>query len=58
MIGLGEIGAEIVKRLRAFEMEVLYTKRNRLPEASESASSVSPGSRNATNSSAEPTSWC
>lgn len=35
MIGLGEIGAEIVKRLRAFDMEVLYTKRNRLPEARE-----------------------
>jgi glyoxylate reductase len=30
MIGLGEIGAEIVKRLRAFEMNVVYTKRNRL----------------------------
>jgi glyoxylate reductase len=35
MIGLGEIGTEIVKRLRAFDMEVLYTKRNRLPEATE-----------------------
>jgi glyoxylate reductase len=35
MIGLGEIGAEIVKRLRAFEMDVIYTKRNRLPEARE-----------------------
>jgi glyoxylate reductase len=31
MIGLGEIGTEIVKRLRAFEMDVIYTKRNRLP---------------------------
>jgi lactate dehydrogenase-like 2-hydroxyacid dehydrogenase len=30
MIGLGAIGTEIVKRLRAFEMEVVYTKRNRL----------------------------
>jgi glyoxylate reductase len=30
MIGLGEIGTEITKRVRAFEMEVLYTKRNRL----------------------------
>jgi glyoxylate reductase len=30
MVGLGEIGAEIVSRLRAFEMEVVYTKRNRL----------------------------
>jgi len=35
MIGLGEIGAEIVKRLRAFDMEVIYTKRRRLPEATE-----------------------
>lgn len=35
MVGLGEIGAEIVKRLRAFEMEIVYTKRNRLPEARE-----------------------
>jgi glyoxylate reductase len=35
MIGLGDIGAEIVKRLRAFEMDVIYTKRNRLPEERE-----------------------
>ncbi len=35
MIGLGEIGAEIVKRLRAFEMDVIYTKRTRLPEERE-----------------------
>jgi glyoxylate reductase len=35
MVGLGEIGAEVVKRLVAFEMEVLYTKRSRLPEARE-----------------------
>jgi glyoxylate reductase len=35
MIGLGEIGQEIVERLRAFEMEVVYTKRNRLPEERE-----------------------
>jgi glyoxylate reductase len=32
MIGVGEIGIEIVRRLRAFEMEIAYTKRNRLPE--------------------------
>lgn len=32
MVGLGEIGTEIVKRLRAFEMDVIYTKRSRLPE--------------------------
>jgi glyoxylate reductase len=35
MIGLGDIAAEIVKRLRAFEMDVVYTKRNRLPEEQE-----------------------
>jgi glyoxylate reductase len=35
MVGLGEIGAEIVKRLRAFEMEIVYTKRNRLSEPEE-----------------------
>jgi glyoxylate reductase len=35
MIGLGEIGTEIVTRLRAFEMDVIYTKRNRLPESRE-----------------------
>lgn len=40
MIGLGEIGAEIVKRLRAFEMDVIYTKRNRLPEERERELSV------------------
>jgi glyoxylate reductase len=35
MVGLGAIGTEIVKRLRAFEMEIVYTKRNRLPEQEE-----------------------
>jgi glyoxylate reductase len=30
LIGLGEIGMEIAKRARAFEMPVIYTKRNRL----------------------------
>jgi glyoxylate reductase len=35
MIGVGEIGTEIVKRLRAFEMEITYTKRNRLPAQTE-----------------------
>jgi glyoxylate reductase len=35
MVGVGEIGTEIVKRLRAFEMEIVYTKRNRLDEATE-----------------------
>jgi glyoxylate reductase len=40
MIGLGEIGSEIVTRLRAFEMDVIYTKRNRLPEERERALGV------------------
>ena len=30
LIGMGEIGTEIAKRARAFEFEVLYTKRTRL----------------------------
>ncbi len=41
MIGLGAIGSEIAKRLRAFEMEISYTKRNRLPEAEEAELGVS-----------------
>lgn len=35
LIGLGAIGEQIAKRARAFEMEVVYTKRQRLPEAKE-----------------------
>jgi glyoxylate reductase len=35
MIGVGAIGIEIVKRLRALEMEVIYTKRNRLSDEEE-----------------------
>ena len=35
LIGLGAIGKEIVKRARAFELEVIYTKRTRLPAAEE-----------------------
>jgi glyoxylate reductase len=35
MIGVGDIGTEIVKRVRAFETDVIYTKRNRLPEKTE-----------------------
>jgi phosphoglycerate dehydrogenase-like enzyme len=40
MVGLGEIGTEVVKRLRAFEMEIVYTKRNRLSEDVERALGV------------------
>ena len=40
MIGLGAIGKAIVPRLRAFEMDVLYTKRTRLSEADEQALGV------------------
>lgn len=35
LIGLGAIGEEIAKRARAFEMPVIYTKRNRLPAEKE-----------------------
>jgi glyoxylate reductase len=35
MIGVGDIGTEIVKRVRAFDTDVIYTKRNRLPEETE-----------------------
>jgi glyoxylate reductase len=36
MIGVGDIGTEIVKRVRTFDTDVIYTKRNRLPEETES----------------------
>lgn len=32
IVGLGEIGVEIAKRLRAFEARVIYTKRTRLAQ--------------------------
>lgn len=35
MIGVGDIGTEIVKRVRTFDTDVIYTKRNRLPEDAE-----------------------
>lgn len=40
MIGLGAIGEEVAKRARAFEMLVIYNKRSRLPDATESQLSV------------------
>jgi glyoxylate reductase len=40
IIGLGDIGKEVAKRLRAFEMEISYTKRNRLPIEEEEALGV------------------
>lgn len=40
LIGLGGIGRELVKRLRAFELDVTYTKRSRLPEEEEGALGV------------------
>ena len=41
MIGIGDIGSEIVKRLRAFEMDIIYTKRNRLDPQQEEELGVS-----------------
>jgi glyoxylate reductase len=35
LVGLGGIGRELVKRLRAFDLDVIYTKRSRLPEEDE-----------------------
>jgi glyoxylate reductase len=37
LIGLGRVGRFAVPRLRALELEVLYTKRNRLPKEDERA---------------------
>jgi phosphoglycerate dehydrogenase-like enzyme len=35
LVGLGEIGREVARRARAFEMRILYTQRRRLPPALE-----------------------
>ncbi|MBV9322749.1 MAG: D-glycerate dehydrogenase [Chloroflexi bacterium] len=40
LIGLGRVAQFMVPRLRAFEMQVLYTKRSRLPIEEESALGV------------------
>jgi glyoxylate reductase len=40
LIGMGAIGTQIAKRARAFEMEVLYTKRTRLSQDEERALGV------------------
>ncbi|CAG0941192.1 glyoxylate reductase [Anaerolineae bacterium] len=37
ILGFGEIGIELARRLRAFDCQVLYVKRNRLPEHAERA---------------------
>lgn len=40
IVGFGEIGADLARRLRGFGCEVLYYKRNRLPQAVEAELSV------------------
>ena len=40
IIGFGEIGAETARRARAFDMQVIYNKRRRLPAALEQAEHV------------------
>jgi glyoxylate reductase len=40
LIGMGAIGTQIAKRSKAFDLEVLYTKRTRLPEEEERALGV------------------
>jgi lactate dehydrogenase-like 2-hydroxyacid dehydrogenase len=40
LVGLGKVALKMVPRLRAFEMHVIYTKRNRLPPERESALGV------------------
>ncbi len=40
LIGLGDIGLEVARRARAFDMNVRYHKRHRLPEEAERMSGV------------------
>jgi glyoxylate reductase len=40
IVGMGRIGLAVARRARGFDMTVLYTKRNRLPEAEERAAGV------------------
>lgn len=40
IVGLGEIGADVARRLQGFGSEVLYYKRNRLPQAVEAELSI------------------
>lgn len=35
IIGMGQIGREVAKRMHAFDMPILYTQRHRLPKATE-----------------------
>ena len=56
MIGLGAIGAEIVKRLRAFEMEIVYTNATASRAEQEAELGVS-WEGTATSFCAGPTSW-
>ena len=41
IVGLGRIGAAVARRARAFDMEVIYTRRNRLAEDDERTLGVS-----------------
>lgn len=40
ILGLGNIGTEVAKRLRGFDCRILYNKRNRLSDAEEKAMGV------------------
>ena len=40
LVGLGDIGLEVARRARAFDMEVLYTKRNPFPAEYEALAQV------------------